>query len=391
MPETRITVLLIEDNPGDQRLIREFLATGQGVSFEVACTDRLSAGLAAVQRGSLDVILLDLTLPDSHGLDSFRRVRAAAGEIPIVILSGVEDDALAMQAVREGAQDYLVKSNIKAQSLVRVVRYACERYRARDGQDRAARSVPGRLVAVIGAKGGVGATTVAVNLAAAIVRQGQRAALLELGPGWAGLSRFLTAPPPATLSSVLAGAAGEITPDAIAPLLYRDPGGLQVLFGPQHPGEFCEIDPAKAEAIIGALRQRMDATIIDLPDYPSAANAAAVRQCDQVLMVLERLSTSVAAGTVVIEMLRGSLGPDAGVAAVLVNRAPLASPVDTTEIGAQLDCEVVVVVPNALEACLRAQKQGVPLVVAEPGLPASARFMQLAEWVMAQRPVAPRG
>jgi Flp pilus assembly CpaE family ATPase len=102
-------------------------------------------------------------------------------------------------------------------------------------------------------------------------------------------------------------------------------------------------------------------------------------------MVVTRDPVSIVSGRRTLALLRSWGVHPRNVSAVLVTRTALTAPVNTTEIGAQLNCDVLVVIPNALEACLRAQKLGVPLVTAEPGLPASARLMQLGEWLLAQR------
>src|SRR5438132_7583536 len=106
MNRQHIHLLLIEDSPDDALLIREFLADARQAKFEVEHADRLSAGLARLAAGEFDAVLLDLALPDSHGLDTFRTVQKAAPAVPVVVLSGFEDDAASLTAVQEGAQDY---------------------------------------------------------------------------------------------------------------------------------------------------------------------------------------------------------------------------------------------------------------------------------------------
>jgi signal transduction histidine kinase/DNA-binding response OmpR family regulator len=124
-----LKVLLIEDNPGDARLIRELLAEQRVANFDVLQVDRLAPGLA-LTTAPIDAVLLDLNLPDSQGLATFRRLHTTAAWLPIVVLSGLADEAVAVQAVGEGAQDYLVKGSVDGASLGRAVRYAVERQRA---------------------------------------------------------------------------------------------------------------------------------------------------------------------------------------------------------------------------------------------------------------------
>ncbi|MFQ5990723.1 MAG: PAS domain S-box protein, partial [Candidatus Methylomirabilales bacterium] len=125
-----LTVLLIEDNPGDARLIRETLADAKDVPYNLECADRLSTGLARLVARGIDVVLLDLSLPDSHGLETFVKTQTQAPELPIIILTGLDDETLALEAVRKGAQDYLVKGQVDTHLLVRATRHAVERKRA---------------------------------------------------------------------------------------------------------------------------------------------------------------------------------------------------------------------------------------------------------------------
>jgi signal transduction histidine kinase len=119
-------VLLIEDNPGDADLVRLRLVEGRS-PVKVNCVNRLSDGLASLETETPSVILLDLNLPDSRGAETFRRVMEHSPNVPVVVLSGQDDEALAMKAVHQGVQDYLVKGNLSSNHLERAIRYAVER------------------------------------------------------------------------------------------------------------------------------------------------------------------------------------------------------------------------------------------------------------------------
>jgi diguanylate cyclase (GGDEF)-like protein len=122
-------VLLIEDNPGDARLIREMIAEDPRAPFALHYADRLASGLEHLAGGETALVILDLTLPDSHGLDTFAKVYAHAPAVPIIVLTGNDDDSLALSAVKGGAQDYLVKSRLDRELLLRSMHYSIERKR----------------------------------------------------------------------------------------------------------------------------------------------------------------------------------------------------------------------------------------------------------------------
>ena len=129
MTESPIHALLVEDNPGDARLIKEALAEVRQPRLRLEWVERLDAALAALARQPFDLVLLDLSLPDSQGLRTVQEIERVAPQTPVVVLTGLDDEAVALDAVRAGAQDYLVKSEVSGHLLARVIRYAIERNR----------------------------------------------------------------------------------------------------------------------------------------------------------------------------------------------------------------------------------------------------------------------
>jgi signal transduction histidine kinase/DNA-binding NarL/FixJ family response regulator len=127
-----IKVLLVEDNPGDARLLREALAELSSARFELTHVHRLSEALRRVDEDRFEIILLDLSLPDAHGLDTVVWVHGQVPHLPIVVLTGLEDEKLAAETLRQGAQDYLVKGKVDGNLLERSIRYAIERKRAEE-------------------------------------------------------------------------------------------------------------------------------------------------------------------------------------------------------------------------------------------------------------------
>jgi signal transduction histidine kinase len=124
-----LQVLLVEDNAGDARLLREMFSRETAGSFELTHLLRMSEAVVQLAKGGVDVVLLDLGLPDGHGLDTVRRAHAVAPDVPVIVLTGLDDEALAAAAMAEGAQDYLIKGQIESRALPRALRHAIERYR----------------------------------------------------------------------------------------------------------------------------------------------------------------------------------------------------------------------------------------------------------------------
>ena len=132
MNQTAITILLVEDNPGDAFIIQQFVrqaAQKTNAQVQIVQVEQLEEARQQLVAAQFDVILLDLSLPDSHGIDTVTAVRDRAPHLPIVVLTVTSDEELALQVVQQGVQDYLVKGKFSAESLLRSIRYAIERQR----------------------------------------------------------------------------------------------------------------------------------------------------------------------------------------------------------------------------------------------------------------------
>ncbi len=129
MSDSPLKILLVEDNPGDARLLRELVAEVSVAPVDWSHAERLGEALRRAAQEQFDAMLLDLSLPDSHGFETFTKARAELPELPIVVLTGLDDEGLALRTVQEGGQDYLVKGHVTGRELVRTLRYAVERSR----------------------------------------------------------------------------------------------------------------------------------------------------------------------------------------------------------------------------------------------------------------------
>jgi signal transduction histidine kinase len=135
MKQKALQVLVVEDNAGDARLLREMFSKERPDSYELTHLSRLREAEIHLAKGGVDIVLLDLGLPDGHGLETLRRAHAVAPGVPMIVLTGLDDEALAAEALKEGAQDYLIKGQIENRALPRALRHAIERHRMQTETD----------------------------------------------------------------------------------------------------------------------------------------------------------------------------------------------------------------------------------------------------------------
>jgi len=136
MNDSPLKLLLVEDSLGDARILQEVVAESSSPQFVLTHVEQLGDALALLQEKRFDVILTDLSLPDSSGLQALRQIAEHAQDVPIIVLTGLDDEAVALKAVQEGAQDYLIKGQVDTNLLGRAIRYALERHRVRQAVER---------------------------------------------------------------------------------------------------------------------------------------------------------------------------------------------------------------------------------------------------------------
>jgi len=361
-----LEVLLIEDHPETAALVQRMIGTAEppAASIRLEWVNTLAKGLTRLESAAFDAILLDLNLSDSRGLETLASLRAHRGNAVLIVLTATEDEEVAFAALRAGADEYLVKGEVSGAALTRRLRLLVERRQsAAQPKPASTRSV---VVGFCGVKGGTGTTTVALNAAAAWAKQNRSTIAIELKPDYGTFSFQLKHTPAANLSSLCALGAERIDAAAAGGALCSFPLGLRVLFGPQKPEEFGEIDPRAAEAVIKTLSQMAERVVIDLPAVTSPMTQAVVRQCDLVAMVLERDPVSVNATRMFLQVLHSWGISQLVVGAIIVNRVMALTPLPISDITSQLGCTIFGVIPPAIELCVRANQAGSPVVFLEP-------------------------
>ena len=258
-----LKVLLIEDSPEYAELVQAWLSPGGEIAFSLNWTDSLAAGIKRLTQGGMDVILLDLGLPDSDGLETFTRIGAQAPDIPVIILSAGDSELLALQMIQEGAEDYLVKSACSREQLVRAVRYALVRRKQSARNPAEGSSDQPKVIGVIGAKGGVGTTTVACSLASELRRQTGKKVLLADLDVQAGLVSFLmnTNAQYSLLDAV--SFVHDLDHVSWEQLVTNAADGLHVLPSPGLMGSV-ELQAAQIRQVLTLVRPMYDWTVLDL-------------------------------------------------------------------------------------------------------------------------------
>jgi MinD-like ATPase involved in chromosome partitioning or flagellar assembly/CheY-like chemotaxis protein len=366
----KCTVLLIEDSPDSAMLVNHFLGSSKIAEFRVVTVPTLKAAHEALGREQFDAILLDLNLPDSRGLETFARVRDGARGAAIVILTAVEDEGVATAAIGQGAADYLIKGEVGGEGLARRIRFAVERNRA------AAASEPvraGRVIVVAGAKGGAGASTMALNLAAVFSRAEKNVVLLELRTGGGALASMLHITSVVTIDT-LAELGG---PNALDSATGKLPFGPRLLAAPPGFPGAASWQPASVAALVEKAASAADHVIVDAtPAMPDLLKAAVARAWFT-LLVLEREPISIQIASQMTATLAAWGNRPNALGAALVNHMPFLDAAPLPAVRAELNCGIVGALPPAREMLQSYRRHG-PIVLVQPNAPISAAYEELA-------------
>ncbi|MFP4250278.1 MAG: CpaE family protein [Armatimonadota bacterium] len=367
MDERSLDILLVEDNVGDARLLREMIQDAGGTHMHLAHVADLTTAFERLAAEPFDAVLLDLGLPESRGLDTFLKTHREHPDVPIVVLSGLDDEDVAISAVQEGAQDYLVKKQISGGALLRAIRYAVERHNVRQREiNQMKRGGESGAIAFIGAKGGVGVTTTAINVATTLAVRGKSTIAVEMRGRHGTFSSLISRSPVENISHLVAYGADQITSEAIDSRLMRTPFGLRALFGPQEARQEVEITPEQASAIVDATSKLSDYMVLDIPACPCEAAREAMRRAWRVFLVLEPEPAAIRAAEVTLDSLRTAGVTGQLMGALMVNRAAVPVGPSLEEIQERLNIQIHAVIPPAAEACAAAQRTGTPVVLAQP-------------------------
>ena len=374
--EPEISVLLIEDEPDAARLIQYTLSKAAETRVAVDWAADLDTGLARLKERTYQAVLLDLNLPDSSGFDTFVRVRKNAPDRAVIVLTGQEDEALALQAVRAGADEYLVKSEIRDRFLVQRIRYAVERHRLK-GQDSDNAAKNGKIFSFIGAKGGVGTTTLVINLAATLAKAGKTVIAIELMPEYASIPMLLNHSPSWDISTLLRGSPDMISRDAVTSCLEEFSAGFRVLCGPQQAEDYRPVSPEQARALLGIARALADVTLIDVPSIFAPSIAEVIQLSSFTTLVVERNRVGLRAAMARMPVLQAIAPRHNSRGVVLVNKTPFIEFLTPSEFGRRVGCDIVGVIAPAPDLYAAGESEGPP-VLSRPEMPFSQTIQEVA-------------
>jgi DNA-binding response OmpR family regulator len=366
-------ILVVDDEPGLLRLL-SFILQGEGYDVTTAATG--AEALRQVQTNRPDLMLLDVMLPDMSGLDVCSKVRGIedSAHLPIIMISAKGQVRDKIGGIEAGADEYLTKP-IDNDELVARVQGTLRRARQR----APAKATPkGKVLSFIGAKGGVGTTTVAVNICAALARS-RRVIGVELRPYHGTFSSQLRRESGGSLARLLRLEATRITEPELANHLFSTAAGFRVLPAPQKVEEFAEIEPEHAEAILEGLADMADCVVVDLPCHPSRASQVAVRRSAFIALVVEPDTVCAESGRVILDLLESWGKSRELVGAVVVAHTALALPMKMDQVHSLLGCGIIGAVPPSADNLKRAAELCRPIVLMQPESAASGCLRDIAD------------
>jgi DNA-binding response OmpR family regulator len=370
-------ILVVDDDPNALRLIGYSL---QQEGYEVLTASNGLDGLALVKQQHPDLVVLDVMMPDVDGFEVCRRLRddPATRQLPIILLTAKGQASDKITGFRAGADDYVVKPADPNELVARVGALLT--------RASYAKRLEGRVVAFMGAKGGVGTSTVAVNVAASMGRAGHKVVLADLRGSFGTVCLSLGIRPRASVGWLFHEGQARTQRDIVGALADH-PTGIEVLASPQDTDEYVELTPAIASSIVAALRDHAAFVVLDLPAGLSSWQRDTLQMSDFVALVTEQDPVSLACAKMALTVLKVHDTTPSHIGTVLVHRARTFSEMSAMQICGSLQVGLLGVVPSAPEEFASAARLGSPIVVSQPTVAASLALTQIAERLSAEHVV----
>jgi len=366
-------ILVVDD---DLLAVRLMTLSLESEGFLVSTASNAFEALRVIQTEQPDLIVLDVMMPDMDGVQMLRHLRSqpTTSDVPVIFLTAKTqlDDKIA--GLRAGADDYITKPADPREVTARV-----RALMLRSKRTPAAKQ--GRVVAVIGAKGGVGTSTIALNLAVALARRQTPTVLIDLRPNAGTLAWQLKSPVRSSLADLVALPVDQLDSRQIEKSLVVHPSGLRVLFSPPASFRLSELPVANVGALVRGASALADVIFLDLPHLMSPASSEALRCSNMALLILGTDPITIACAEQALSLLEGCGLAGEAVALIIVNRAPTVAALSIGEIERKLQRTCLGMMPLAQEELAAGERQGAPLALSTTQTMATMALQELIERV----------
>ncbi|MCU0512018.1 MAG: response regulator [Anaerolineae bacterium] len=373
-------ILVVDDDVDSLKLIGLML---QRQGYEVVTANTGGQALTRAETDLPNLIILDVMMPDMNGLDVCKRLRqnVATSKIPIIMFTAktlIDDKVKGFEA---GADDYLTKPTHPAELASRV-KAILARSAARQAQQQPPATAPRRqsaAIGVMGAKGGAGTTTVALNLAAALLQQGEQPVVADFRPGMGSMAAMIGLGRSQGMARILSRPAAEITPRVVEGELMAHDSGLRGLFCSTRPREIqMPIPEETALATVSALRMVGRPAVFDLGSGLSALNGRLQAEMNRLLLVVEPNPITVNMAKELIQEIETDSG-SGRISIVVVNRSQSSLQTAWHDIENTLGREIKAIISAAPELAFQAVQNNLPIVLLQPNAIVAGQFARLAE------------
>ncbi|GJL53795.1 MAG: hypothetical protein NPIRA02_09270 [Nitrospirales bacterium] len=376
-------IMIVDDEPNFLRML-EFTLQSEG--YEVVTAETGREGIEKIQAAQPHLAILDVSLPDISGIELCEHLRQdpKTVDIPVIMLSARSQTYDKIKGLRAGSDEYVTKP-IDPEEIVARVEALLSRSRHLR-QSSAASMKKGKIFAFMGSTGGVGATTVALNIAAALSQRSPDTAIIEYRPYTGTTALQLGMTPERTLGDLLALETDDITHQHLDRHLSTHASGMRVLCASQSPQEYRELLPDHTESILQGLAEIMDYSILDLPSIPLAVLPTVLQHCHVLSCVIEPEPISLACAKNLMQLLQA--WGNTPIRVVLVNHGRSSSSLSLSEVKRQLNCEILGVMTPAAELCVKACNTQTPVVLSHPNSLAANALLEMTDRLVEEHVMA---
>ena len=366
-------ILIVDDDPNALRLIGYAL---QRQGYEIIVAQDGQQALDKVQSENPNLIILDIMMPEVDGYEVLRRLRTspATARVPVILFTAKSQVDDKINGFEAGADDYLTKPVTPAELIARVKALLL----------RASYTAPTapqvKLIGFLGVKGGVGTTSVALNVAVALSQQGKQVTLIECQPYTGTVAQQMGLRPRVALASLGHLEASEVDKASVEACTVKHQTGVRVIPAPSKPdAETQPIAPAHAEALVKHLSEIAEVVILDLGSQVTPTVRQLLECCDHLVFVTEADETSLnLTQTFLKETEELGIRSDALIDIVAVNRVRMAVALTRTDVEGMLDQELLAFIPPAPEMFRQGAREGQPALLVQPDGIHADMFRQLA-------------